>query len=89
VTLQTWRGVPSHFNLETSIDSWIARTLAFGGLALIVVIVTLTIASFRNNPSVPISQRVAIRVGFVALVGAQIAGGPIASAGMPPTSICC
>lgn len=82
VSLQTWRGVPSHFNVETSIDSWIARTLALGGAALIAVILTLTLASFRKNPSVPISQRVAMRIGFVALVGAQITGAFMIAKGM-------
>jgi hypothetical protein len=82
VSLQTWRGVPSHFNVETSIDSWIARTLALGGAALVAVILTLTFASFRKNPSVPISQRVAIRIGFVALVGAQITGALMIAKGM-------
>jgi hypothetical protein len=82
VTLQVWRGVPSHFNVETSIDSWIARTLALGGAALVAVILTLTLASFRKNPGVPISQRVAIRVGFMALTGAQIAGALMIARGM-------
>jgi hypothetical protein len=82
VSLQTWRGVPSHFNVETSIDSWIARTLALGGAALVAVILTLTFASFRKNPGVPISQRVAMRIGFVALAGAQITGAFMIAKGM-------
>ena len=32
VTLQAWRGVPSHFNLETTFDGLVARVLAGGGL---------------------------------------------------------
>ena len=33
VTLQAWRGVPSHFNMETTFDALVARTLAAGGVA--------------------------------------------------------
>ena len=37
VTLQAWRGVPSHFNVETAFDAFVARTLAAGGLVLVAV----------------------------------------------------
>jgi hypothetical protein len=82
VSLQTWRGVPSHFNVETRIDAQIARTLAIGGGVLIVVIVTFTIAAFRLRPDVPLSLRIAIRAGFVALLAAQIVGGAMIARGM-------
>jgi hypothetical protein len=82
VSIQTWRGVPSHFNTETTIDAIIARVLALGGLVLIVVIVTLTIASFRRNPSTPISMHAAIRAGFTSLLAAQILGGLMIARGM-------
>ena len=82
VTMQAWRGVPSHFNLETTFDGLVARTLAAGGLVLVVIIVTLAVASLRANPAVPISLRIAIRVGFLALVGAVIAGAVMIAKGM-------
>jgi hypothetical protein len=82
VTLQAWRGVPSHFNLETTFDGLVARTLAGGGLLLVVVIVALTFVSFRANPAVPISLRIAIRSGFIALVGAVVIGGLMIAKGM-------
>ena len=66
VTLQTWRGVPSHFNLETTFDGLVARTLAAGGLVLVAIIMIVSIASFRANSEVPISLRLAIRIGFLA-----------------------
>ena len=82
VTLQAWRGVPSHFNMETTFDAVIARTLAGGGFALVAIIVTLTFVAFRSNPTVPISLQVAIRIGFVALLGAVIVGALMIAKGM-------
>jgi len=82
VTVQAWRGVPSHFNLETTFDGLVARTLAGGGFALVAVIVVLTLTSFRANAAVPFSLRLAIRIGFVALVGAVIVGALMIAKGM-------
>lgn len=82
ISLQTWRGVPSHFNVETPFDATVARLLAAGGFVLVVVIVALTLAAFRANPRVPVSLRVAIRIGFVALLGAVAAGGFMIATGM-------
>jgi hypothetical protein len=82
VSLQVWRGVPSHFNLETTFDAWIARALAGGGMVLVALIVVLTVAAFRMNPSLPISLLVAIRVGFATLVGAVVVGALMIAKGM-------
>ncbi|WP_219471709.1 hypothetical protein [Nonomuraea rhizosphaerae] len=51
ITLQAWRGVPSHFNMSTDTDALIARVLAAGGFALIAVVVIMAIAAFRRLPS--------------------------------------
>ncbi len=82
VSLQTWRGVPSHFNVATPIDASIARGLAAGGFVLVAIIVALTRAAFRPNPGVPISLRVATRIGFVALCGAMATGAAMIARGM-------
>ena len=82
VTLQAWRGVPSHFNVETAFDAFVGRTLAAGGLVLVAVIAVLTLAAFRTNPTTPISMRIAIRIGFVALVGAVVTGALMIARGM-------
>jgi hypothetical protein len=82
VSLQAWRGVPSHFNVETAFDAMVARALAIGGVALVVVIVGLTATAFRRNPAVPVSLRRAIQIGFVALCGAMATGATMIARGM-------
>jgi hypothetical protein len=82
VTLQTWRGVPSHYNVETALDGLIARTLAVGGFTLVAVIVALTVVAFRANAPLPASLRSAIRIGFVTLLGAAAAGALMIAKGM-------
>jgi hypothetical protein len=82
VSLQAWRGVPSHFNLETPVDALIARALAAGGFALVAVIVVLTVGAFRRNPAVPASVRIAIQIGFVVLCGAMATGAVMIARGL-------
>jgi hypothetical protein len=82
VSLQAWRGVPSHFNMQTTADALVARALAAGGFALVAIIVVLTFAAFRKNPAVPVSVRVAIQIGFVMLCGAMAIGGVMIARGM-------
>lgn len=82
VSLQAWRGVPSHFNVATPFDAGVARTLAAGGVVLVATIVALTVAAFRANPAVPISLRVAIQIGFVALCSAVGVGALMIAKGM-------
>jgi hypothetical protein len=82
VSLQAWRGVPSHFNVETPFDAAIAQTLALGGFTLVAIITVLTVAVFRHHGALPPALGLAIRAGFVALLGAQIAGGVMIATGM-------
>ena len=82
VSLQTWRGVPSHFNVETPFDAAVARALAFGGFPLVAIITVLTVAVFRHGGALPPPLRLAIRAGFVALAGAQVAGAVMIGTGM-------
>jgi hypothetical protein len=82
VSLQAWRGVPSHFNVETPFDALVTRGLTAGGIVLIVIIIALAISAFRANPTVPISLRVAIRIGFVSLLGSLVVGATMIAKGM-------
>ena len=82
VSLQAWRGVPSHFNIDTTFDALVARTLAVGGLALIATVAGLSITAFRANPRIPASLRIAIRIGFIALFAALLVGASMIAKGM-------
>ena|SRR5436190_4360588 len=82
VSLQAWRGVPSHFNIETPFDSAIARTLAAGGFVLIVIIAAFVFAAFRSNPRPPASLRIAIQIGLVTLFASLAVGASMIAKGM-------
>src|SRR5262245_35233856 len=82
VSLQAWRGVPSHFNLETTFDGLVARALAVGGATLVALIIALTIVAFRDNPTVPVSLLTAIRIGLVTLIGGAVVGALMIARGM-------
>ena len=82
VSLQAWRAVPSHFNVETPFDAAVAQALAAGGFTLVAVIVVLTVMVLRDHTSMPPGLRLATRAGMVALVGAQVVGGLMIGTGM-------
>ena len=82
VSMQAWRGVPSHFNMETPFDAAVAQTLAVGGFALVAVIVALTVLTFRSRTPSPPGLLLAIRAGLVALIGAQVAGAVMIATGV-------
>jgi hypothetical protein len=90
VSMQAWRGVPSHFNFETPFDNVVSMTLAAGGGVLILTVVGFTAAALvEPGPDAP-SLRLAIRAGLVVLVVAlatgavMIARGVVAARGGDP-----
>jgi hypothetical protein len=82
ITMQRWRGVPSHFNEETTFNTLVTRVLAVGGGAIIVAIGWLTVAAFRANPQAPPSMRLAVRTSLVTLIGALAVGGVMIAGGV-------
>ena len=82
ITMQTWRGVPSHFNVETPFDAWVTRGLAGGGVALVVLAVALAAAAFRTPIDPLPGMKVAIRTGFLILCGAMATGAIMIARGM-------
>jgi hypothetical protein len=82
VSLQAWRGVPSHFNVQTPFDAAIAQSLAVGGFTIVAIIVALTVAALRGRARLPRALGLAIGAGLVALVGSQVVGGAMIASGM-------
>ncbi|MFD8972242.1 hypothetical protein [Streptomyces sp. NPDC059593] len=82
ITLQAWRGVPSHFNTETTFDTLVTRALAAGGVTLVAVVVALTVAALRPAPGVDPGMRLALRGGLVALTASMAAGAVMIAYGL-------
>jgi hypothetical protein len=82
ITVQAWRHVPSHFNMETPLDTAISRVLAAGGGVIIVVIGAMTVLAFRRLPSVAPSMRLALRAGFLSLDTALAIGAVMIAIGV-------
>jgi hypothetical protein len=81
VSLQAWRGVPSHFNFETGFDTAVSATLAAGGFAIVVTVVGMTLAAFRAGARQTPAMRLALRFGFATLVVALAAGAAMIAVG--------
>jgi hypothetical protein len=73
ITMQRWRGVPSHFNESTSFDS--AVFSAMGSLVTLVALMSIVIAirSFGRMEA-PASMAWAIRIGLVLMLVSQAVG---------------
>jgi hypothetical protein len=81
VTMQVWRGVPSHFNFETPFDTAVSMTLAAGGGVLIVTALGFTFFALRTAGSPGLV--LALRFGFVALLVSLLVGALMIARGVP------
>ncbi|MFI1394061.1 hypothetical protein [Streptomyces sp. NPDC020681] len=82
ITVQAWRGVPSHFNRETPFDSTVATALAVGGVLLVVILTTFAVASFRHRPDGGPGMALALRTGFAMLLIALATGAAMIAYGV-------
>ena len=80
VTMQVWRGVPSHFDFETSFDSAVSMTLAMGGGVIILCALGFTVAAWRSVTAAP--MQLALRFGFVVLLLALAVGAVMIARGV-------
>ncbi|WP_369375722.1 hypothetical protein [Streptomyces sp. cg36] len=82
ITLQAWRRVPSHLDMETPFDSAVSMALAAGGALLVVILTRFAVAAFRAEPSGPAGMALAVRAGFAVLLVALAAGAAMIARGV-------
>nr|WP_042191484.1 hypothetical protein [Kibdelosporangium sp. MJ126-NF4]CEL20110.1 hypothetical protein [Kibdelosporangium sp. MJ126-NF4]CTQ97334.1 hypothetical protein [Kibdelosporangium sp. MJ126-NF4] len=82
VSMQAWRGVPSHFNFQTPFDTTVSMTLAVGGAVIILTVAGLGLASIAGTRELSAAMRIAIRAGFVILVVALVVGAVMIARGV-------
>lgn len=82
ISLQAWRGVPSHFNSETGLDRVIATSLAVGGGLILISVLTITVAALRPDSVARPDMRLAVRAGLLLLVVALLVGAAMIARGV-------
>ncbi|MGW2418233.1 hypothetical protein ACWC0C_03060 [Streptomyces sp. NPDC001709] len=82
ITLQAWRRVPSHLNMETPFDTAVSMTLAVGGGVLVALLTVFAVASFRHRPQGPAGMPLAVRSGFAILLVALASGAAMIARGI-------
>ncbi|WP_329171931.1 hypothetical protein [Streptomyces sp. NBC_01477] len=85
ITVQAWRGVPSHFNMETPANTAVAMSLAAGGALLVAVLGTFAVAAFRAEPAGPAGMPLALRAGFALLIVGLLSGAAMIARGVADT----
>ncbi|GAA1209455.1 hypothetical protein [Pseudonocardia alaniniphila] len=82
VTMQAWRGVPSHLNFATGFDTAVSMTLAAGGGLIIVTVLGFAAGAVGGARGLPPSMRLAVRSGFTLLVVGLAVGGVMIGSGV-------
>ncbi|MFZ3567712.1 hypothetical protein ACOKM5_12185 [Streptomyces sp. BH097] len=82
ITLQAWRKVPSHLDMETAFDSAVSMSLAVGGGILVALLTCFAVVSFRNSPGGPTGMALAVRTGFAVLLVALASGAAMIARGV-------
>ncbi|MYW67233.1 hypothetical protein GTY65_24660 [Streptomyces sp. SID8379] len=85
ITLQAWRKVPSHLNMESAFDTAVSLSLAVGGGILVVLLTLFAVAAFRKRPSGPTGMPLAVRSGFAVLLVALASGAAMIARGVTLT----
>jgi hypothetical protein len=82
ISMQAWRGVPSHFNFATPFDTAVSTTLALGGGVIVLVGVVCTLAAFAGAAELAPSMALAVRTGLVVLLVAFATGAVMVARGV-------
>jgi hypothetical protein len=80
ISMQRWRGVPSHFNTHTPFDTAVFQLMGLLVVVAALGILTVTVRALGGLP-VPPSMGLAIRAGLLLLVAGQVLGGLILNNG--------
>lgn len=80
ISVQAWRGVPSHFNTTTPVNSAFAFSAAAGGAVIIVTTLALLRAAFRPSDATR-GRRLAAQVGFGSLLVGLVIGAVMIAIG--------
>jgi hypothetical protein len=81
ITLQAWRGVPSHLNRSTPANTVVAVMLALGGAVLIVVLGVFAVAALRGRVEAAPPMALAVRAGFALLLAGLLSGAAMIAVG--------
>jgi hypothetical protein len=82
VTMQAWRGVPSHVNFETPFDTSVSMALAGGGGVIIVTVLAFAAAAVRGAGGLAPAMRLAVRSGFALLIVGLAVGAVMIATGV-------
>ncbi|WP_073736263.1 hypothetical protein [Streptomyces sp. CB02488] len=82
ITVQAWRHVPSHFNMETAFDTGVSMTPAVGGGGLVAILSTLSAAAFLRRPGGPPGMALALRAGCGILLVGLLSGAAMIARGV-------
>jgi hypothetical protein len=82
VTVQAWRGVPSHFNFSTPVDTVVSMTLAGGGFVIVLTGLGFTAAALRATRDTAPSIRLAVRYGLLVFLVALGTGAAMIAHGV-------
>ncbi|MFJ6088477.1 hypothetical protein ACIQI8_44765 [Streptomyces sp. NPDC092369] len=82
ITVQAWRRVPSHLDMETPFDTVVSMTLAVGGGVLVALLTVFAVASFRHRPTGPAGMALAVRSGFAILLVGLASGAAMIARGV-------
>ncbi|MFI6877077.1 hypothetical protein ACIBL6_26930 [Streptomyces sp. NPDC050400] len=85
ITLQAWRRVPSHLNMESAFDTAVSMSLAVGGGVLVVLLTVFAVVSFKRRPGGPTGMPLAVRAGFAVLLVALASGAAMIARGVTLT----
>lgn len=81
VTMQTWRGVPSHFNEATRFDAGVFALMGITVAVIAAGIVVVTLFALKSFDAEP-AMVVGVRAGLLVLIASQALGGAIIANGL-------